>query len=286
MKKQVSESNPDGIPYLTDLACERRRADTKVNGVEYTKEITVGGVFERIKISSPEGAKSIGRPMGIYDTLHTSRMDLLDSVSIEDAKEQMVRELYYIFEESGIIPERLLVVGLGNPALTPDSLGTECAITVKPTLHISELDNAFFKRLDSREIAVFSPGVAATSGLESAVAVKGVCDAIAPDAVIAIDSLASRSVERLGSTVQVSNTGIHPGTAMGADRLPLTKDTLGVPVIAIGVPTVIDSRLFSHVDGPMKYPPMLVSPKEINEIIKVAGKIIGESINEAFGLPF
>ena len=119
MKEYISESSPDGTPYLTDLACERRRADTAADGVEYTKEITVGGVFERIKISSPEGARSIGRPMGIYDTLHTGRMDLLDSISIEDAKEEMVSELYYIFEESGVIPERLLVIGLGNPELTP-----------------------------------------------------------------------------------------------------------------------------------------------------------------------
>ena len=270
----------------TDLACERRRADLNLKGVEYKKEVTAGGTWERIKITSLEGAAEIGRPMGIYDTYELPRMDMLDSEALSVAKDEIANELAYIFNKSDIFPGRMLIAGLGNAALTPDSVGVESAKRTKPTLHISEFDKPYFTSLSCSEIAVCTPGVNATSGIDASVTIKALCKELQPDAVIAVDALASRSVERLGSTVQICNTGICPGSGLGNARTRIDKESIGVPVISIGVPTVIDSRIFAPasiatLDG---YPAMFVAPKEINEIVNAAAEIISGGINQAFGL--
>ena len=158
-------------------------------------------------------------------------------------------------------------------------------------MHIGEINRRLFEDLNCAEIAVCTPGVAATSGMDASVAIRGLCEVLGPDAVIVIDALASRAVERLGATVQICNTGISPGSGLGNPRQAISIDTVGVPVIAVGVPTVIDSRMFSYNPGgertiarPESYPSMLVSPKEINEIVSAAAKIIGGGINQAFGI--
>ena len=275
----------DAMPY-TDLACERRRVDLCTEGIEYKKEIVPVGVIERINITSEEGAREIGRPMGTYDTLNFPRMDVLDSEGIADAEREVADELIYIFNKTNIFPGRILIAGLGNPTLTPDSIGYECAKRIRPTLHISEFDRRFFDSLVCSEIAICTPGVNAASGLDALVTVKALAKEIKPDAVIAIDSLASRSAERLGSTVQISNTGICPGSGIGNSRSKIDEETVGVPVIAIGVPTVIDSRVFSAVSYTDKNasPAMIVAPKEINDIVSAAAEIISGGINQAFGI--
>lgn len=285
-----TERNYKGdFPY-TDLAAERRRADIELAGVEFRKENGIIGSWERIKITTKNGAESIGRPIGLYDTLNIGRMDLLDSESIIDARDEVARELCYIFDASDIFPERILVAGLGNPALTPDSVGAECSKIVKPTMHIGELNRRLFEDLNCAEIAVCTPGVATTSGLDAVVTIRGLCEALGPDAVIVIDALASRSPERLGTTIQICNTGVAPGSGLGNPRQPISIDTVGVPVIAVGVPTIIDSRMFYYNPGgekkpkPEVCPSMFVSPKEINEIVSAAALIIGGGINQAFGI--
>ena len=182
-------------------------------------------------------------------------------------------------------PMRLLIVGLGNEELTPDAIGPLSAKVVKPTLHISKSDFELFESLECSEIAVVCPDVKVHSGLESRDVVKGVCESIYPDVVIAIDSLASTSPTRLGNTIQISSTGIIPGAGLGNRQGAINEDSLGVPVIAIGVPTIIDSRCFiSGIDQANMGEGMFVSPKEINEIVTVASKIIGGGINQAFGI--
>ena len=128
--------------FCTDLACERRGVDPEAEGVEYKREVSVGGNWERIKITSEPGADLIGRPIGIYNTLEVARMDLLDEEAINDAIGEIANELCYIFDISDIFPGRILVAGLGNSALTPDSIGSESAKRVKPTMHIKEFDKA------------------------------------------------------------------------------------------------------------------------------------------------
>jgi len=274
--------------YRVDLAVERRRADISANGVKYRICESDGGTWECLEITDEEGAKDIGRPVGIYDTLNTGRMDLLSELEILDAEEEIARKLCELFDKMEICPERLLVVGLGNARLTPDAIGPRAAEWVKPTMHVREFDEETFNALECSEIAVICPGVSAYSGLEAAEVVKGLARRILPDAIIAIDSYAAREPKRLGSVIQISNTGIFPGSGIGARHAPLSESTLSSPVIAIGVPTVIDSRLFLAADrgGRLQSDtePMLVSPREIDEIADVGARIIGEGINQAFGI--
>ena len=285
------ERNYKDFPY-TDLACERRRANTDIKGVDYKRETAIGGAWERIRITSKEGAECIGRPIGIYDTLELERMDLMDLEAIDDAADEIARELCYMCDSLGVVPDRILVVGLGNAELTPDAVGPESARGVRATMHIKDFDREFFEGLECSEIAVLTPGVAAFSGLDAEVTVRGVCNIMKPDVVFAIDALASRSAERLGSTVQISSTGIFPGSGIGNGRLPINKETLGVPVVSIGIPTVIDSRMFWYDaarSGKDTAPThhgetMFVSPKDIGEIVHSGAKIISGGINQAFGL--
>ena len=271
----------------SDLACERRRADTRMPGIEFRREYTGGFVWERLRIASEEAEKSIGRPKGNYDTLSLNRMDTLDEEEIEDAANEVAKELCYALDRLNISPDRILVVGLGNPNLTPDSVGPRTAGLVNATMHIKKHDADYFENLECSEIAVCTPGVMAQSGMEAADIILGLCNRIKPDAVIAVDSLAAGSHKRLGSTIQISDTGIFPGSGIGNHRAPLDEKALGRPVIAIGVPTVINaSNLFEGecTNGLPMISDMFVSPREIDGITEASAKIISQGINQAFGI--
>ena len=277
--------------FMSDLACERRRADTTVSGVEFKKEVFDGYAWERIRITNKEGADSIGRPIGTYDTLTLPRMDTMDDEAIEDSANEISKELCSVFDKLEVYPERLLIAGLGNGALTPDSIGPKTARQVNATMHIKRFDRRMFCALECSEIAVVAPGVMAESGMEAADIILGIADVIRPDAILAIDSLASSSPERLGTTIQISDTGIFPGSGIGNRRRPINENFLGIPVIAIGVPTVIDSRVFLHGDSGMRKARdksdenyMFVSPQQIDGIAEAAAKIIATGINQAFGI--
>ena len=273
--------------YDTDLALERRKASTYVEGVDYKRDVCLGGVWERLKITSEAGERNIGRPMGLYDTLSVPRMDNILPDDVEDAKDEVARELCRICDLCDIMPARILVLGLGNRELTPDAVGPTAAAEVEATMHIKKKDPELFDSLGCSEICVLCPDVTANSGINTAEIVKGVADRVRPNMVIAIDSLASRSIERLGTTIQVSSTGIIPGTGLGYAGGAINEELLGIPVIAVGVPTVINSgRLRSESDGRESgiREGMFVSPKGINRIVKNAGKIVGGGINQAFGM--
>lgn len=288
MEKYVLKSEFRGAG--SDLAAERRRADAAISGVEFRRDKTDGGVWERLVISSEEGARSIGRPMGIYDTLNLSPMCEMDCDEVEDAKNEVAKELCRILDARGICPERILVVGLGNRSLTPDAVGPLAADEVRATMHVKEEDSHLFYSLECSEIAVLKPGVTAESGLHAADVVRDVCARLCPDVVFAIDALAAGSPERLGKTVQICDTGIHPGAGVGRLRGEISGRTLGVPVIGIGVPTVINSELFVVENGEARAPTrsegLFLCPHMVGEVVRVAAKIIGGGINQAFGIEF
>ena len=181
-----------------------------------------------------------------------------------------------------VSPERILVVGLGNRELTPDAIGPASAAEVDATMHLKTEDRDLFDTLGCSEICVLCPDVTSNSGITAAKIVKSVVDAVKPTVVFAIDSLASRSEERLGNTVQVSSTGIIPGTGVGHNGVKIDEELLGVPVIAIGIPTVISTAALSGQAGGKEG--FFVSPKGINKIVKNGAKIIGGGINQAFGI--
>ena len=272
--------------HYTDLASERRRAEADFEGVEFKKIPCEIGMWDRVKIKSETGAALIGRPMGTYDTLNTDRLDLFDEEGLLDVQEAIAKRLCSICDEIAVIPARILVVGFGNERLTPDSFGPKCATRVKPTLHISRYDEDVFETLECSEIAVFCPGVPALCGMESAESTRQICEAIRPDLIFALDAISTKSHERLGASIQLSNTGIFPG-GVGNLRMPITRETMGVPVIGIGVPTVMDLRAFGisvQRSKRAQEAPLFVSPREIDEITDNAAEVIGGAINQAFGL--
>ena len=273
----------------SDLACERRRADLGIKGIEFRSETVGQFKWERLRITSSEGAESIGRPIGSYDTLTIAQLPLIEDSDAADASNEISKELCSAFERLGVFPDRLLVVGLGNKELTPDSVGPKAADRVNATMHVKSFDKRFFRDLECSEIAVCIPGVTSKTGMEAAEIVSAVCERLEPDAIIAVDSLASRSVERLGRTIQISDTGIFPGSGIGNGRRALNESTLGAPVIAIGVPTVINASILIGADGADEHIPqnsdaLFVSPKDIDAITDVSSKIIADGINQAFGI--
>lgn len=271
----------------TDLACERRRADLNDPGVKYRKDRARCGLWERIEVKSERGARSICRPCGFYDTLLLPRMDLLDRSGIADAATEIAEDLAAMSSLMHAQTKRILVVGLGNAALTPDAIGCAAASLINPTLHIKRLDAGAFDKLECSEISVIKPGVCSESGLDPIDTLAGLCKRLSPSLVIAIDALAARSAARLGSTVQISSSGIIPGGGLGLPRTALDEKSLGIPVIAIGVPTVIDADTFiGRETAPGERGSMFVSPKEINEIVAAGAAIISGGINRAFGLSF
>ena len=284
--------NRGSLPY-TDLATERRRANPRDTGVEYTTEDCSIGTWERIKITSSEGEKAIGRSMGIYNTLNTERADMLDGESVTIACDEISNELRSLARSLVTSPKKILAVGLGNRNLTSDSLGPLTCDKIRPTSHIKKYDTALFSKLECAEISVVTPGVTAKTGIDSIDIVASICEGLHPELVIAIDAIATSSFERLGSTFQITDTGICPGSGLFNHDGALNKDTLGAPVISIGVPTVIDARML-YLSGlgdksipnisDIPSPSMFVSPKEIDEIVNFSSQIIANAINKAFGL--
>ena len=272
--------------FYSDLALERRRLDREIAGIDYKREVAQGGIWERITVRTEEAAESIGRPKGIYDTLTLDRMDRLTPTEIDDAKEEIAKELCLVFERENISPARILALGLGNGSLTPDAIGPRTVAGIFPTLQMSRADYDMFEEFECSEIAAIAPGVESTSGISAREVAIGVCKMIEPDVIIAIDALASRSPERLGTTIQISTTGIFPGSGVGNHKQAIDAKSLGAPVIAIGVPTVISSALLTQRAKEKKQPSynMLVSPKEIDGIVKSAAEIISGGINQAFGI--
>lgn len=270
----------------TDLACERRSVDEKCPEILFSRENFTYGKWERIEVTGEIGASRIGRPIGFYDTMITDRFDLLDLASIDLIKDSLADEIHGIMKRMGASRERILVVGLGNASLTPDALGALTADSVTATMHIKKLDEETFIALECAEIAVIKPGVGCQSGLDAANAVSGICKVIDPSAVIAVDALAARSPERLGTTVQLSSTGIAPGGGVGNARSEITEKTVGAPVLSIGIPTVMDARLFigDDIRREKHRSAMFISPKEIDEIVSVGAEIIADGINRALGL--
>lgn len=287
MFEGLSRSDTGTPLWNSDLAIERRRADTELNGIEYRKEVLGKFTWERIRVKDEEGARSIGRPCGRYDTLTLPRMDTLDEEETDDAANEVAKELCRIVDGCNVYPDRLLIVGLGNASLTPDSIGPMAADLTRATMHLCEADGDIFDAMECSEIAIISPGVTAKTGMDAADVIIGIADRIQPDIIIAIDALASGSPARLGTTVQISDTGILPGGGIGNKRLPLNERVLGIPVIAIGVPTVIDARIFSHGEGvkpKIDDRAMFVAPQEIDGIARAGARIISGGINQAFGI--
>ncbi len=280
--------------WESDLACERRQAEGDIPGVEQLMQQTGELSWERIRIKNEEGAARIGRPMGQYDTLTLPSMDTLETDIKEQATDAVSQALRSHAQRLlGRPITSVLVVGLGNASMTADAIGPLTAKKIHATRHLRSYDETMFRSLCCAEVAVIRPGVSAESGMEAADTVVSVCQSLQPDILIVFDALAARSTDRLGCTVQLSDTGIAPGSGVGNHRRPLDQATLGCPVIAIGVPTVTDSRIFffeeaarRRITAPQQEDGegMFVSPRGIDDIVETASDILAEAVNRAFGI--
>lgn len=268
----------------TDLALEAHEIASKnkkhiVDGVIFCEEYKASYKLTRVEIISRDGEKATGKPMGKYLTLDVGRIwnqgcDELESVCLTIG--EMIKEL------SGSVSSAL-VVGLGNVDITADALGPKAVSQVIVTRHLKTAEPEIFKSMSFGNIAAFAPGVMSQTGIETAEAIKSITDKITPDVVVVIDALATGDLSRLGTVVQISNTGISPGSGVGNRRSTINRETLGVPVIAIGIPTVMDAvALIYDKENQKECEDMFITPKDCDKIISFMSRVIGYSIDMAF----
>ncbi len=220
----------------TDLAVEAREMRGRgVAGVESRSEEKEGVTVTTVEITSPEGAEKMGKPMGVYVTIETG--DLAEAEARKAASDALARELGLMME--GKDCGHVLVVGLGNDRMTPDSIGVNTARQIFVTRHLKEYMPEEFG--SARTVSSVAPGVLGTTGIETGESVAGIAQRIGPTLIIAVDALASRSIARIGRTIQLTDTGISPGSGVGNSRKELSRATLGIPVLAVGIPMVADA---------------------------------------------
>ncbi|MEI3401626.1 MAG: GPR endopeptidase [Clostridia bacterium] len=306
--------------FRTDLALERRDIYQKINklqkidGVESTEEEIDNNLkVSRVKITDINGEKALGKPIGNYVTVDVKKLKLAGEDEIQKTSQVLSEELKKILDLHTNKQEDVLIVGLGNIYVTPDSLGPKVINEIDVTRHIIKYLPQYIEE-GARPVSAISPGVLGTTGIETVEILKGIVDNIHPKLLIVIDALASRSIERISSTIQISDTGIVPGAGVGNTRQEISKKTLGVPVIAIGIPTVVElatlvsdgidifidrlqekaesNDFLNKLQQNDKYEEvkealnvgeynMIVTPKEIDDLIENMKDIVARGINFA-----
>ena len=226
--------------FYTDLALEMAEQlfDDGLEGVDMQIEQQDSIKTTTITISTEDGARNMGKPIGTYVTIESPDIKESDVDAHEEIMKIVVDKLADMRDALGIPSEgSVLVIGLGNRDVTPDALGPQVVSKILVTRHIMEtLPKSLLGGL--RSLSALAPGVMGATGIETAEVVKGLVDNTKPALVIAIDALAARNISRINQTIQLADTGISPGAGVGNRRMSLNQATLGVPVIAIGVPTV------------------------------------------------
>lgn len=291
----------------TDLAMEQAerftRDNVEIRGVEirenYDEEQDIRTTV--VKIVSENGAKAMGKPQGNYVTIEAPDLSVPD----EDYHREISRELaHHLKEMIDLKREKsILVVGLGNQMITSDSLGPSVVGNLHITRHIiREYGVKAMGEEHMHRVSGIVPGVMAQTGMETLEIIQGIVSETQPDVVVAIDALAARSIRRLNRTIQITDTGIHPGSGVGNHREGLTEENLQVKVIGIGVPTVVDAATIVHdsmahlldaleeteqkefleeMISPHLHS-MFVTPKDIDETVKRLSFTISEGLNMAF----
>ena len=306
------------INFRTDLALERRDIFQKSNnlnqidGVETEEQVINENLkVSKVKITNSHGEQAIGKPIGDYITIDIKNLKIAEEEEIQKSAEILSNELKTIISKHISYKDDILVAGLGNLYVTPDSLGPKVVTDIEITRHIIKYLPQYIDE-NARPVSAISPGVLGTTGIETLEILEGVIDKIKPKLLIVIDALASRSIERISSTIQLSDTGIVPGAGVGNTRKELSQKTLGIPVIAIGIPTVVESAVLvndcldlfitklqeeaksneylnnlkeqdnyeeiKEALNPNDYN-MIVTPKEIDELIKNMANIVARGIN-------
>lgn len=263
----------------TDLAMEQKERfesdHVEVSGVvleeEYDEEKEIK--ITTVRIETENGAKAMGKPVGTYLTLEAPNMAAADEGYHREISETLAGFLGKYMKDTEENQEKgysVLVVGLGNREVTPDALGPYVVDQLNVTRHIvQEYGRYAVEKGRSRIVSAVVPGVMAQTGMESAEIIRGIVNETTPDLIMVIDALAARSTKRLNRTIQISDAGIHPGAGVGNHRSEITKDTMGIPVIAIGVPTVVDAATI--VNDTMEN---FITALETSETLKGVGVVL------------
>jgi len=299
----------------TDLALELRESLPYADGVEMTVEEAEDILVTHVTVTDETGAAAIGKPMGSYITLESQSMKENDPTIHEEIAKILAEKLGQLHHLSS--DAVVLVIGLGNRYVTPDALGPQVCEKLLVTRHLEDAVPIDIPG-SLRPVCAIAPGVMGITGIETAEIVKGIADRVKPDLIIAIDALAARRTSRINATIQISDTGINPGAGMGNKRTPINESHMGVPVIAIGVPTVVDAatlvndtmenllgamaeasaegepffNMLANMQGEDRYAMiteildpytenMFVTPKEVDAVITRLAKIIADTLNIA-----
>ena len=307
--------------FRTDLALERRDLFNKahnlkndIEGIETEEEkIDDNILVSRVKITNEKGEEAIGKRKGNYITVDVKNLKIANEEEIQKMSEVVTKELKSLLAKHVAEKDSILIVGLGNIYVTPDSLGPKVINEIDITRHLLEYMPEVLDE-NTREVSAISPGVLGTTGIETMEILKGIVDNVKPKLVIIIDALASRNIERISSSVQLADTGIVPGAGVENARKELTENTLGIPVIAIGIPTVVEAatiaadsltlfikkaqengesndflnklqeedkyKIIKEILAPEEYN-FIVTPKEIDNLIEKMKDIVARGINFA-----
>ena len=260
----------------TDMAMELQERAGECQGLE-SEELQFGGVkIHRVHITSKEGAEKIGKPIGNYTTGTFSGFTPEDTEG--DLHSAIKSELRTMLHDRKLT----LVAGLGNIHITPDALGPKVADGIFATRHISRELAESVGLGNLKAVEVVSPGVLGQTGIEAGEMITAAVRETGADSVIVIDALAARDVERLGCALQLCDSGICPGSGVGNSRQEISQNTVGVPVVAIGVPTVVDISTYFEESTGQEFcgnGSMMVTPKDIDTVIAYASKTISHAIN-------
>ena len=292
------------VNVRTDLALEARgnvaEDSSAIKGIKVTQErdkennITI----TRLDVLNKNGAEAIGKPVGTYITIEAPDMTLEDDGSHRELSIVMAEQLKKIIIDTYNWNERLpkiLIAGLGNSSSTPDALGPMVISNLMITRHIvefcgyEEIEGAF------AVTSAIVPGVMAQTGMESSEIIQAIIKKTKPDLLLVIDALAARNIDRLNSTIQISDTGIWPGSGVGNNRMAIDKKNMGIPVISIGVPTVVDAATLVYdaikkinnndsANLALDFKQMFVTSKDVDAIVKRLSYTISEGINICMGL--
>lgn len=298
----------------TDLAVETRemyrkaqKLEDEIPGVETEIDDSDSDILvTKVKILSDEGATALNKPMGDYVTIESPYMN----DEVERIDEKIINKMSEVIKDVSHIVKKdsVLVVGLGNNDVTPDALGPKVIESLKITRHLVEYAPELIPE-GTREISAVIPGVLGTTGIETSDIIKAIVSKISPDLIIVVDALAAKDMSRISRTIQISNTGITPGSGVKNTRFSISQDVMGVPVVAIGVPTVVgvptivneaisyvfeknsensnDTNPSEDADEYMKDIlenekfDFMVTPNEIDDIISNISRLVAEGINRA-----
>ena len=304
--------------FRTDLALERKDIYQKANklneidGVECTEEKIDDNIkVSKVKIVNKNGEEALGKAMGNYITIDVKKLKIAGDDEIQKASEVVANELKEMINLHTEKQGEILVVGLGNIYVTPDALGPKVINEVDVTRHLIKYLPQYVEE-GTRPVSAIAPGVLGTTGIETVEILKGIVENTKPKLIIVIDALASRSIDRISSTIQISDTGIVPGAGVGNTRQEISESSLGIPVISLGIPTVVglatlvsdgidifidrlqekaeSNDYLNQLQKEDKYEEvkealnvgeynMIVTPKEIDDLIENMKDIVARGIN-------